>query len=565
MNKAKKEIINLLKKETRLKDISLEVPKDPEHGDYAFPCFQLSKNMKKNPVEIAKELSKTLKPKKLIKEIKEAGPYINFYIDKQELAKSTIKNILSKKENYGRSKPKKEKIMVEFVSPNTNKSLHLGHVRNGILGESVSNIIEFSGSKVIRTCLNNDKGTGMTEAMLGYELFHKGETPSSQKLKPDHFVAQCYVDFKNEEKDNPDLKEKVQQTVKRWEEKDKKTRELWKKLTGWVYKGYKQTYKEMGFEFDKRYFESKIYKKGKDIVKKGLKKGIFVKEEKAVKAKLEKYNLPDKVLIKSDGTSLYMTQDLYLAKLKYEDFKIDKSIYVVASEQDNHFMQLFKILELLKLKTAKENIHLSYGLVNLPQGRMKSREGNIVDADDLIKEMKKLAKKEIKKRHKDISKKEIEKRAKNIAMGAIKFYMLKFDNVTSFTYDPEESLSFEGETGPYVQYAHARISSILKKYNKKIPKKINYSLLNTDDDKKLIFLLSKFPEEVENAAESYKPHLLARYLLDLSQAFNEFYHECPILQSDEDTKTARLNLILSVQQVLKNGLNLLGIEAPEAM
>jgi len=565
MNKAKQEIISLLKKETKLKKINLEIPPDPKLGDYAFPCFQLSKSMKKNPVEIAKNLSKTLKPKKLIKEIKEAGPYLNFFINKQELAKSTIKDILNKKENYGKNSPKKQKVMVEFVSPNTNKSLHLGHVRNGILGESISRILEFDGSKVIRTCLNNDRGTGMTEAMLGYKLFHKGESPASQKLKPDHFVAQCYVDFKNEEKDNPNLKEEVQQTVKKWEEKDKETRKLWKKLTNWVYKGYKKTYKKLGFEFDKEYYESDIYKKGKEIVKKGLKKGIFVKEEQAVKAKLEKYNLPDKILIKSDNTSLYMTQDIYLAKLKYKDFNLDKSIYVVASEQDNHFHQLFKILDLLKLKTTEENIHLSYGLVNLPQGRMKSREGTVVDADDLIEEMEKLSKKEIKKRHKKLSKKEIEKRAEIIALSAIKFYMLKFDNVTSFIYDPEESLSFEGETGPYVQYAHARISSILKKHNKKIPKKINYSLLKTKEDEKLISLLPKFPETTKKSAKSYKPHLLARYLLDISQAFNEFYHACPILQSDEDTKKARLNLILAVQQVLKNGLNLLGIEAPEAM
>ncbi len=565
MNKAKKEIISLLKKETKLKQINLEIPPDSKLGDYAFPCFQLSKNMKKNPVEIAKNLSKTLKPKKLIKEIKEAGPYLNFYIDKEELARLTVKDILKKKENYGKSSSKKQKVMVEFVSPNTNKSLHLGHVRNGILGESISRILEFSGSKVIRTCLNNDRGTGMTEAMLGYKMFHKGETPSSQKIKPDHFVAQCYVDFKNEEKDNHNLKEEVQQTVKKWEEKDKETRKLWKKLTNWVYKGYKETYEKLGFEFDKQYYESNIYKKGKEIVKKGLKKEIFVKEEQAVKAKLEKYNLPDKILIKSDGTSLYMTQDIYLAKLKYKDFNLNKSIYVVASEQDNHFHQLFKIIDLLKLKTAKENIHLSYGLVNLPQGRMKSREGTVVDADDLIEEVKNLAKKEVKKRHKKLSKKEIEKRAELIALAAIKFYILKHDNITSFTYDPEESLSFEGETGPYVQYAHARISSILKKYGKKVKNKINYSLLKTKEDKKLISLLSRFPETVEEAASSYKPHIVSKYLLDISQAFNEFYHECPILQSDEDTKRARLNLVLAVKQVLKNGLNLLGIEAPEAM
>jgi arginyl-tRNA synthetase len=563
MNKAKQDIIELLKKETELKEISLEIPPDPSLGDYAFPCFQLSKDLKKNPIEIAMDLAKKIKLPKSIKEVREVGPYLNFFVDKQGIALDIIKKILKEKEDYGKGKNKTDKVMVEYVSPNTNKSLHLGHVRNGVLGLALANILEFNGFKVVKTSINNDKGTGMAEAMLGYELYNKGKSPEDFSLKSDHFVAKCYVDLKQSE--TPELKQRVQDMALKWEQEDKEARALWKKLTNWVYKGYKETYKKLGITFDKEYFESDIYKQGKDIVENGLKKGIFVKEDGAVKAKLEKYKLPDKILIKSDGTSLYMTQDLYLAKLKYDDFKIDRSIYVVASEQDNHFRQLFKIIELLRLKCAKENFHLSYGLVNLPEGRMKSREGTVVDADDLIEEVTQLAKKAIEERHKDISNKETEKRSSIIALGAIKFFMTKFDNVTSFTYDPEESLSFEGETGPYVQYAHARIASILKNNNKDIPKTIKSKVLNTDEDAKLILLLSKFPETVEDAASSYKPHLLARYLLDLAQAFNEFYHECPILQSDEDTKDARLNLILAVQQVLKNGLNLLGIEAPEAM
>ncbi|GAF95106.1 unnamed protein product, partial [marine sediment metagenome] len=246
------------------------------------------------------------------------------------------------------------------------------------------------------------------------------------------------------------------------------------------------------------------------------------------------------------------TQDIYLAKLKFDDFNLDYSIIVSASEQDNHFRQLFKILELLKFKFAKKNYHLSYGLVNLPSGRMKSREGRVVDADDLIDEMIKISKKEINKRHKGLSEKEVDKRAKIIGLGALKFYMVKFDNITSFIYDPEESLSFEGETGPYIQYAHARICSIMKKYNKEVKKKLNSGLLTAKEEERLITQLFNFENTVEQAANSYKPHLLARYMLDLAQSFNEFYHTCPILQADEDVKQARLNLILAVKEVLKD-------------
>ncbi|MBW2996699.1 arginine--tRNA ligase [Candidatus Woesearchaeota archaeon] len=562
MNKAKQEIIELLKKETKLKEINLEIPPDPVLGDYAFPCFQLSKDFKKNPIEIAMNLAKTLKPTKLIKEIREVGPYLNFFINKQALASNTIKQILKEKEEYGKGKKKTEKVMVEYLGPNTNKSLHLGHLRNGALGLALINILNFNGYEVIKVNINNDRGVGVSEAMLGYKKFFDGKEPDT---KPDKFIGKCYVEFKKAEKQNPELEKEATDLVKKWEQGDKETIDLWKKLMKWVYQGYKETYKKFGISFDKEYNESDFYKKAKDTVMEGLKKGLFKKEEGAIMAPLEKYKLPNKILIKSDGTSLYMTQDIYLAKLRYEDFKMDRMIYVVASEQDNHFRQLFKILELLKFKFAKKCHHLSYGMVFLPEGKMKSREGIIIEADDLIEEMTELAKKEIKKRHKDLSEKEIDKRAEIIALGAIKFYMQKFDNVTPITYDPKEAISFEGETGPYIQYAHARISSILKKHNKKVTNEIKPSVLNTDEDAKLVFLLTKFPEIIEQAAESYRPHLFARYLLDLAQAFNEFYHACPILQSDEDTKKARLNLILAVQQVLKNGLNLLGIEAPEAM
>jgi arginyl-tRNA synthetase len=518
--------------------------------------------MKKSPVQIAKEFANKIKPSGSIKEIKAIGPYLNFFINKQGLAKDILKEILEKKENFGSGEKKHEKIMVEYVSPNTNKSLHLGHVRNGLLGTAVSNVLQFNGYKVIKASLNNDRGIGMCEAMLGYKMFHNNEKPA---IKPDHFVAQCYVDFKKAEKEKPELEEEAKKLLVEWEAEKPSVRKLWKKLTKWVYKGYKQTSKDLDFTFDKEYYESQIYKEGKEIVNEGLKKGIFEIKEGAVTAILEPYNLPNKVLIKSDGTSLYMTQDLYLAQLKEKEFQIDRSVYVVASEQDNHFRQLFKILELLGFKSGKKCHHLSYGLVNLPSGRMKSREGTVVDADDLIAEVTKLAREEVVKRHPELKEREISKRSRIIGLGALKFFMLKFDNITSFVYNPEESLSFEGETGPYVQYAHARICSILSKYNKAVNTEADLSKLNTPYDEKLIVQLGLFKEVIEKAANDYRPHLIARYLIELAQSFNEFYHQCPILQAEEDVKKARLVLISAVKQILKNGLNLLGIEAPEKM
>ncbi len=545
-------IINLLKKQTKLKEINLEIPPNSKLGDYAFPCFQLTKKLKNSPVEIAKSLESIKLPKE-IEKIKAIGPYLNFYINTKVLAESVIKQILKEKEKYG-TKKKKEKIMIEYVSPNTNKSLHLGHVRNGVLGSAVANILQSQGYNIIKASLNNDRGTGMSEAMLGYLMYHKNETP---KIKSDHFVAQCYVDYKRSETD--ETKKQVQKLTLDWENNDKEVRQLWSKLTKWVYQGYNETYKKLGIDFDKEYYESQIYTKGKEITQQGLKKGIFQKKEGAIIASLEKYNLPDKILIKSDGTSLYMTQDLYLAKLKEQDFNINRSIYVVASEQDLHFKQLFKILELLDFKVAKKSYHLSYGLVNLPSGRMKSREGNVIDADDLIEEVISLARQELIKR----KGKDIEKKAKIIGLAALKFFFLKFDNLTSFVYDSQQALSFEGETGPYCQYTYARIKSILKKHKSNIPLKITN--LPTREEKNLILLLYKYPKLLGTSAENYKPHLLSRYILDLCQAFNEFYHSSQILKAERELMISRLNLILAVSIIIENSLKLLGIDVLESM
>ena len=560
MGKFREEISIFLKKQG-ISRIDLEIPPDPEMGDYAFPCFALSRENREKPNETAKRLADKFRPGKLISKAIVAGPYLNFYVNKQKLAEEVLKDIIRQKENYGSRKKKKERIMVEYSSPNVNKAQHLGHVRNNLLGMALSNILEFSGYDVVRTCVMNDKGMGVAKMMLAYKLWAKGMKPD---IKSDHFASRWYVEFGKKAEKDPSLEDKAQEINRLFESGDEVTIKLWKKMTKWVYKGYDETYKRLGCVFDRIYYESELYKHGKDIVLKGLKKGIFEKDDGAVIVNLEKLKLPNKILIKSDNTTLYMTQDIYLAELKFSDFRIDRSIYVVASEQNMHFQQLFAILDMLGYKWAEKCFHLSYGMISLPEGKMKSRQGTVVDADDLMDDMENLAYEEVDKRH-ELSDKEKSMRAVQIGIGALKFFILKYEPAKDFLYDTKESISFEGETGPYVQYAHARIRSIFRKYGKPINTGIDYSLLSHELEKRLLVLLKQFPEIIEESARSYKPSIPCNYLIRLSQGFNEFYHTCPILKAEPELMMARLVLADCIRQVLDNGLRLLGIEAPEEM
>lgn len=565
----KKEIARIVKKAVGT-DISLEsfieVPPQPEMGDYSLPCFVLSKDLKKNPNEIAQELVRKIGLKQPIIRIEVKGPYVNFFVNKQKISEAVLKDIFREKARFGRRKKKKEAVMVEFPSPNTNKPLHLGHIRNIVIGDSVSRIIEFLGDKVIRANLNNDRGIHICKSMLAYRKFGKGKQPGKNE-KTDHFVGDFYVMFNKEAEKNPAFEEEAKEMLAKWEKGDRETIKLWKLMNTWAYGGFEETYEKLDVEFDKYYYESDFYDKGRDIVKAGLKKGLFKKYENgAIIAELGRYRLPEKVLLRADGTSIYITQDIFLAQKKFKDYKLDKSIYVVASEQNTHFMQLFRILEILGYKWARKCVHLSYGMVYLPHGRMKSREGTVVDADDLIEEMKNVAEKEILKREPNIAKAELKKRAGVIGIGALKFYFAKTDAVRDMVYNPEESISFEGETGPYVQYVYARISSMLRKYSKKVDANADLSLLKTGKEIELVKMLGDFPEIVKSAAEHLRPHLVANYLVKLCQSFNSFYQDVPVLNAkDEKTKKARLLLVSCVKQVIANGLDLLGIEYIERM
>jgi len=543
----------------------LEIPPSEIDFTYAFPCFSLAKIEKKSPDLIAKDLEKRIKNIEFLDKIEAIGPYLNLKVKSNYI----LESIFEIKEDYGKFrdivyKESKSKLrfVIEYPSPNTNKPLHFGHIRNMLLGKSLSNLLEYKGHKVFQVNLNNDRGIHICKSMLAYKKWGDNKDPDK---KTDHFVGDFYVKFSKEAEKDEKLIDEAYDLLRLWEKNDKSTRSLWKKMNKWALDGHNKTYKMMGISFDKIYYESDLYAKGKDKINEALKKGIFERtEDGAIIARLkEKYNLEDKILIRSDGTSIYITQDIYLAYKKKEDFNYNRSIYVVGDEQIQHFKWLFAILDMLGFK--EDNYHLSYGMIDLPSGKMKSREGTVVDADDVIDEVEKLAFDEVDKRYSDLSESEKTKRAEIIGLSALKFYILKYNPSKGFVFKPDESISFEGETGPYIQYCYARIASIILKSELEIDTNIDWELLNHEKEFFLIKQLVYFPEIVESVEKTYNIHLIPQYLLSLCQAFNSFYASCQVISEDKELEKARLLLIKCVQIIIKIGLNILGIDTLEQM
>jgi arginyl-tRNA synthetase len=565
----KEKIAELIAKETRKKTAEiaskLEVP-PKGMGDFAFPSFILAKEQKKAPNVISEDLASKISAG-FIEKVEAKGPYVNFFLAKGSLSESVLNDIFR-----GKLIKIKEKgrVMIEYSGPNTNKPLHLGHLRNNSLGMAFSNLLEEVGLKVIRANIINDRGVHIMKSMLAYQKFGKGKTPKSEGKKSDHLVGDMYVLFAQKVKKNPELEDEAKELLKKWEANDKETLALWKKMNDWALDGMKETYELFGSKFDEWFFESEFFKKkaGHKLVEEGLAKGVFVKEDNgAVAAELEPA-LPNKIIVRGDGTALYATNDLGVTQYRFDKFKIDKCIWVVANEQDMYFKQLFAMFGKLGRKWAKNCLHMSYGMVNLTTGKMKSREGTIVDADDLIEEVKQLALKEIEKRYEKMSKKEKEERAMAIGLGAIKFFLLKNDARKEILFNPKESISFEGETGPYLQYAFARANSILRKAKvekKKFSHK-NFDLLNEDKEKELLGALQNFSSAVAKSYEQLTLHPIAHSLLSIAEKFNSFYHEVPVLKSDsQELLNARLSLVDATIIVLKKGFEILDIEAIEEM
>lgn len=536
---------------------TIEVPPPEMSYTYAFPTFRLAKHEKKAPQVIAKELKDKIELPDFIDKIDVDGPYLNFLFNSELI----LKNIFKFREDIVDLKHQIDffplRYVIEFPAPNTNKPLHLGHIRNMLLGQSLANLLEYTGHNVFKVNLNNDRGIHICKSMLAYQKWGNNQEPDK---KSDHFVGDFYVRYNLEEEKDETLKEEAHELLKLWEKGDPKTRKLWKKMNKWALEGFKETYEKFNIEFDKEYFESDIYKEGKEKIQEGVKKGVFKKlEDGAIEAELkDKYDLPNKILLRSDGTSVYITQDIYLAYKKKEDFDFDTSIYVVGSEQNLYFRQLFAVLDMLGFEG--DTHHLSYGMIYLPSGKMKSREGTVVDADELIEGMYQLAYEEVGERYPELSEEEKKYRARVIGMSAIRFYILKYNQNKDFTFFPDESISFEGETGPYVQYVYARIQSIIEKSRENIDPEIHSGLFETDIEKKVINQLNYFPEIIENAAKNYDVHLVTEYLLTLAQKFNSFYTSCQVIGDDTSLERARLLLIQCVQIVIKIGLEqVLGI------
>jgi arginyl-tRNA synthetase len=458
--------------------------------------------------------------------------------------------------------------MVEFSSPNTNKPLHLGHLRNDALGESISRILAACGAELRKVCIINDRGIHICKSMLAYREHGEGKTPESEGIKSDHFVGDWYVKFFKMSREDPGAEERAREMLRLWEAGDAETVELWKTMNGWTIKGMKETYERTGVSFDQYYFESQTYLLGKDEVFKGLEKGVFYREaDGSIQIDLTAEKLDKKVLLREDGTSIYITQDIGTAIYRRQDWPFDRLVYVVGSEQQYHFKVLFTVLDKLGYGWAKNLCHLSYGMVNLPEGKMKSREGTVVDADDLIDSLREMALEEIRSKDREEAVGDARGTAEKIALGALHYYLLQASPSKDMLFDPKESLSFNGNTGPYLQYMGARISSLLRKAENQFEgKPVNYSLLSGDPEWELVKLLGGYSDAVTNAARDMDPSLLAAYLYEISRAFSRFYHDCPILNAESpDLAAARLALCRAMLLVLRDALYLVCIPFLELM
>jgi len=550
-------------------------------GDYTVVVFPFTKVAKKGPEQIGQELGQFLKDN--VDEVENFNVIKGFL--NLELSESYWLQFLEQLNginDYGRSSKNGKKVMVEFSSPNTNKPLHLGHIRNILLGWSCHKILDAAGYDVLTTQIVNDRGLHICKSMLAYQKYGNDETPASIGLKSDSFVGKYYIKFSSVEKEQlaalktagkdkeePAILKEAREMLVKWEANDPEVKALWKRMNSWVLDGFEETYKKLGVSFNKNYYESETYLLGKDFVMKGLEKNVFYKkEDNSVWIDLEDVKLDHKTILRGDGTSLYVTQDLGTANQRFIDYGIDKMVYVVGDEQIYHFKVLFEVLKRLKQPYADNLYHLSYGMVDLPSGKMKSREGTVVDADDLIAEVINEAKNNAEEKGglEDFNEEQKNEVYKKIGLAALKYFILKVNPQKRMLFDPKESVDLQGDTGPYIQNAFVRINSVLKKAgdvnaaNAKTYKNMEPS------EKELAFLLSEYPKTIQTAAENYDPSAIASYCFELAKTFHRFYHDVQIMRADtEAAKAFRILLAGNVAKVLQSGMDLLGIQMPERM
>ncbi len=566
-----------------LEEISSMIQEVPENikWDFGLPCFRFSQKLEKSPNEIAKILSDFINQEYDLKQynfdVFEVWPYLNFSIDTQSLFNFLHQDIFDKKDLFGSSNLwKQETVLVESPWPNTNKPLHLWHVRNMLLWNSLVEILKFTWYNVKRVDIINDRWIHICKSMLAYKKFWNNKTPQTENIKSDHFVWKFYVEYSKQSKEHPELEQEAKEMLIKRENNDPEVIKLWKLMNQWAIEWIHQTYQRYGCKIDKTYFESEHYKDWKEIIFDWLKKWIFTKDEKwnIVFNYTKNWKEYTKVVLRADWTAVYTTQDIALAQKRYNDFKMKKMIYVVANEQEEHFYALFEIFKALNWSFANNCYHMSYWMIFLPSWKMKSREWTVVDADNLIEEMIQKAEKIQKNKNIDIDYQNLEK----IAMGAIKFFILKYWVKKNFVFYPEESLSFEWETWPYLQYTYARCNSLIKKYTDQQSEflleelkennieKLNLNLsVASTDLKKLLFSLAKFEKVIIQASKLYSPDLIAKYLFELSQEFNSYYTKNRILTDDNNLTTIQIILVLFVSQVLQNWLKLLWIDLIERM
>ena len=572
------------------KQIQLQKTRPEFEGNITLVVFPFVKHARKAPAQVAEEIGKAMTDSAIVCE-----PVIEKYNAVQGFLNMSIApsfwieqlEAIAADANYGQQSDRNKLMMVEYSSPNTNKPLHLGHVRNNLLGSSIARIQEANGWKVVKTNIVNDRGIHICKSMLAWLKFGNGETPESSGKKGDHLIGDYYVRFDKEyrkqvaelmasgkseddaKREAPLMKE-AQAMLLKWEQGDKEVRELWAKMNSWVYAGFDETYKMMGVSFDKIYYESNTYLEGKKEVERGLQEGLFYRrEDGSVWANLTNDGLDEKLLLRSDGTSVYMTQDIGTAKLRYQDYPIDKMVYVVGNEQEYHFKVLSLLLDKLGFPFGKELVHFSYGMVELPNGKMKSREGTVVDADDLMEQMIQDAKEISKDKVNtlpDITEAEANEIARKVGLGALKYFILKVDPRKNMLFNPEESIDFNGNTGPFIQYTYARIQSVLRKAETGSRQSAISNQQLNDKEVALIQRLTDYPSAVKQAGEEFSPAVLCNYAYALAQEFNSFYHDYSILnETNEQKKNLRLLLSAEVAKVLKHAMGLLGIEMPERM